>query len=194
MNMLTGTRLRGRGALFALFFFLSTLAGPFAEAAAQSPGQAPRPHADLERADAMLARGQVEEAIALLQETLNGSTLSPEDRVGGFRLLALAYLAKDSTEDARESIRRLLEIAPAYEPDPDTHSPALVRLIKEVQLESVKIVPPAEVKPAGSPWWKRWWVWGGGTVAAATAGYLLWPEPRDENQPLPGMPGFPADP
>lgn len=91
--------------------------------------------AQLVRAEGMLAQGQFDSAIILLHEILMDASLPADRTAKGYRLLAIAYLAKDSTDKARDAVRHMLSANPAYEPDPSQDTPALVQIIEEMKVE-----------------------------------------------------------
>lgn len=153
----------------------------------------------LTQAEEHYNRGRFNEAINLITECLDKPEISSVEKKQAYRLLGLAYLAKDYLEEARNTVRKLLEMVPNYESDPVQDPPQFTKLIDEVKQEELekpeepvakkveqkidKSVTPKSAKvvdaesKGGS---KKWYFIGGGVLVAGgiTAAILL---SKDEN-------------
>ena len=130
-------------------------------------------------------RGRFDEAINMITECLGKSGMTEQERMRAYRLLGLAYLAKDYLEDARSAVRKLLDMVPNYESDPVQDPPPFTKLIEEVKQEqpektekkmaeeqkqkdeilvSPKLTEEVEAERAGGS--KKWYFIGGGIVVA----------------------------
>ena len=58
-----------------------------------------------------------------------------EDKSKAYRLLGLTYMAKDYLEQAKQSIQKLLELVPNWQPDPDQDPPPFTHMVEEVRKE-----------------------------------------------------------
>lgn len=134
---------------FACFLLLSLVVCTAANAQAQCTDE-------LTRAEQAYTQGQFDETIALADQCLNRPNIPETDRRLAFRLKGLSYIGKGLEGDAREAVRRLLEIIPDFRADPVQDPPAFVQLIEDVRTElgqrSAETPPPAvssEPQPAG---------------------------------------------
>ena len=89
----------------------------------------------LEEAEAFYVRGGFDEAIATVDQCLVLDAVSESERRNGYRLKGLSYIGKGLEVDARESVKRLLELVPSYEPDPVMDPPNFVQMVTEMRAE-----------------------------------------------------------
>lgn len=105
----------------------------------------------LAQADQFYERGGFDEAIARTDQCLALTSVSETERRTAYRLKGLSYIGKGLEVDARESIRRLLELVPNYEPDPVMDPPNFVDMITEMRDEmTAEESEPQEVETADS--------------------------------------------
>ena len=78
--------------------------------------------------------GRLDEVMKILESCL-AEGLKNEDKSKAYRLLSLTYMAKDYLEQAKQSIRKLLELVPNWQPDPDQDPPPFTHLVEEVRKE-----------------------------------------------------------
>ena len=111
-------------------------------------------------------RGRFDEAISMITECLGKSGIIEQERMRAYRLLGLAYLAKDYLEDARSAIRKLLDMVPNYKSDPVQDPPPFTKLIEEIKLEpsGKPVKDTVEVEMTSGS--KKWYFIGGGIVVA----------------------------
>ena len=97
----------------------------------------PRDKCALERADAEQAyfEGQFDEAIRLLQACLVREELFVDEAVQVYRLMGLAAMNKGDMDQARQAIRDVLQLVPAYEGDPIQDPPSYTTLVAVVRQE-----------------------------------------------------------
>ncbi len=133
-------------------------------------------------AEKLYDAGRFTPAISLLRLCLPKGV--PEvQRVGAYRLLALAYLAEDKREEAQKAIKEIFGLKRDYACDLAQDSQPYCDLV-------------AESKPPETFWykmtggWKRWLWYGGGLIGAGTAVYFS-QQKTTEEQPLPEPPSLP---
>ena len=143
--------------------------------------------------------GRFDETIGLAMQCVNSSDITEADKLQAYRLIGLAYIAKDYLEQARAAVKKLLELFPTYEPDPDQDPPPFTNMVKEMKLaleaEEEKRGPAVpkepEVQKRGRG--KTWLFIGGGVVAGVVAVLVAGSGGNgDGNGPKP-LP-FPPDP
>lgn len=111
----------------------------------------------LTEANTLYSRGSFDETITLIDQCLNTDNLSDIQRRTAFRLKGLSFIGKGLEVDAKNSIKRLLQLVPNYEPDPVLDPPNFVEMIAEVRAEinadlanaeNQNNQPPAATEPA----------------------------------------------
>jgi hypothetical protein len=127
--------------------------------------------------------GRFDDAVDLATRCLSRENLSDTEKLRGYRIVSLAYIAKGYQEQARDAVRKLLELAPNYEPDPDQELPQftnLVKMVKQAIQDMQKQQPPPETKPPKEKeesgkkgGGTKWLLIGGGAVAAGVAVLVL---------------------
>jgi hypothetical protein len=136
----------------------------------------------LDQAGAFYDVGMFDRAVGALQPCLPEGLPEKEQTIGAYRLMALSYIATDSLDRARESVRALLKTDSGYKADPATDPPLFADLIQAEQ----------------PPWYTFMWEgssvsrWAGrvAVVGTAVAVPLLL---RDTSEPaLPGPPALPV--
>jgi len=167
-------------ALMAVFLFLPLLR-PLPTALAQEKC------AELmAKARTEYENGNFDDALVLINRCLQDYSLTRETKVMAYEMLGLIYVSKQEREQAKDAVKKLLEIDPRYEPDPGQLRPAYIELIKEVK---------AELKPRGRN--KKWLFIGGGAVLAAGGAVFLLsssPSSQGENPTPSGLPKPPGRP
>jgi hypothetical protein len=116
--------------------------------------------------------------------------LSNEDQLRSYKILARTYLAKDDTILARDNIRIILKLNPAYQPTIEEETPKYVNLVSEVKAEQEQLAASAVTAGISS-----WWLIGAGGVAAVAIIAIV-ASGGDDNQgnedlSLPKPPDFP---
>jgi tetratricopeptide (TPR) repeat protein len=155
---------------------------------------------ELAEAESRYREGRFEETIAIVNRCLDKGGMTEEERKQAYRLLGKTYIAKDYLDEAREAIKRLLELVPNFEADPVQDPPTFTEMVKDVknELEKTDLPPPPlgeipEKKNGGS---KKWLLLGGVVLAGGAAAILLsggtdGPAPSAPSLPLPAPPSFP---
>jgi hypothetical protein len=159
-----------------------------------------KPITELIEAERKYYKGFFDEAADLISGCLSQGGLTIGQQVRAYRLFGLIYIAKNELPKAKTFVRKLFELAPTYEPDPEENPQEFVELVKEVrqELQAQQLQPkPSSEKPStpvtqtekrGS---KKWlWFGGGGAVAAGAIAFLI---SRGEERP-PRLPDPPALP
>jgi tetratricopeptide (TPR) repeat protein len=147
----------------------------------------------LDQAEESYYGGNLELAIALIRQCLDDTSISRTVRVRAYTILAKTYIAKEEPENAKDAMRKILEIEPSYLPTIEQESPRYVNLAAEVREEQAFL--QLESKETGiSPW-----VWiGAGSAAAAAAVVIVLVasgsaggEPGSSSNALPAPPDLP---
>ncbi|MCI0694714.1 hypothetical protein L0337_22250 [candidate division KSB1 bacterium] len=139
--------------------------------------------AQLAQAEKEYTNGRFDEAVTLLTPCVNKGKLSAADEQRAYKLLGLAYLGKDYVDQAKNAIRKLLELVPGYEPDPDQDPPPYTNMVREVKKElqakqpekkpetptPVQKEPEIKQKKGGGT---KWILIGGGVVVAGVGAAL----------------------
>lgn len=136
-----------------------------------------------------------------------------EQRRQAYRLLSLCYLGKELADDAKDSIRKLLELVPNYQPDPIQDPPAFAEMVAAVKAQIEAEQPPVEqeqpppplvppivvdeeppptpvvVPPRRKSNVTKWLLIGGGVVAGGVVAVVLLSGGGDT---LPGPPDLPG--
>ena len=87
---------------------------------------------EISEARRLYEMAQFEEAIKLLRPCVEKNR--PEgQRIEGYEILALSYIALGRNDKATLLIEQLLNIQPAYRPNPSKHPASFVRLVEETQ-------------------------------------------------------------
>jgi hypothetical protein len=161
------------------------LAGTFSPANAQAQSQCEK---ELAEAQAKYQIGLFDEAIDLLERCRKKSGLTAAEFEKLYWMLSKAYHAKDLLDNAKASLRKLLELVPGWRPNPEKDSPAFQELVQEVKKEmqeeaqltkapapdTTKTETPAQPPPLKKGSGKKWlWLAGGGAVAAGTAAFVI---------------------
>lgn len=140
--------------------WLGGVAGAPAPAAAQEAEAACTQ--EFERAEDAYFTADFEQAIGLLTTCLDEVALPPGERLRFFRLLAFAYLATEATAEARMAVESLLDVDPAYTPDPATDRPDFVALVEEVKATREDPVAASDDRSI--------WRWVAGSALTVAAG------------------------
>ena len=89
------------------------------------------------------------EAIALVNGCLNEADVSAEDSERAYKLLGKAFHAKGLLEQAKENLKKLLQLIPNWQPDPDIDTPSFQRLAEQVirELQQQQAQPQLQKEP-----------------------------------------------
>ncbi len=107
---------------------------------------------NLERAEELRLRGRFEDAIDLVNPCKDINQLSIRDRATVYDIMAKSYEGLQRQQEAIDAIKRLLELAPQFEPDPAANSRTYVQLFEQVREEQQnEPVPEPETVPPPAP-------------------------------------------
>ncbi len=133
--------------------------------------------------------GKFEEAIELINQCLQDSSLTWRHKIHAYTILTRSLLAKNDLENAKKSMVKILELDRTYWPTIEEETPQYVRLFSEVKKEQQQL----EVKPVKSGIHK--WIWiGAGGIAAVTFIAVISGgsgESDTQSSTLPEPPNFP---
>lgn len=177
--------------LLVLFLCTSLLILPLFDSGSLLLAQDIEIEKTLNDADQKYTEGRFDEAIALLTVCLDTPGITPEQKQRAYRLMGLTYIAKDYLIEAKNSIAKLLQLVPNYQPDPIFDPPPFINLVKEVQEETVARQVTAKEEESDS---KIWWYVGGGVAAVALVVILASSGSDDEEPQVQNLPGPPDTP
>ena len=158
---------------------------------------------ELNDAEEKYNTGRFDEAIESITKCLNKSGITEDEKMRAYRLLGLAYIAKDYLEDAKTAVQKLLDMVPNYVSDPVQDPPPFTKMVEEVKEQKLtqkkepvprvtQVTEPEEQK-GGS---KKWYYIGGGVLAAGVLVGIIASGGGDGNgngpaEALPGPPSIP---
>ena len=90
---------------------------------------------ELSQANSLYTVGRFDEAIERVDACLEKESLSDMERRTAYRLKGLCFIGKGLEVDAKNSVRRLMELFPNYEPDPVQDPPDFVAMVNEMKEE-----------------------------------------------------------
>jgi len=164
-------------ALMAAFLFLPILRSlPTAQAQEKCAESLAKARTEYEN-------GNFDDALVLSNRCLQDDSLTRETKVMAYEMLGLIYVSKQEREQAKDAVKKLLEIDPRYEPDRGQLKSAYVELIKEVK---------AELKPRGRS--KKWLFIGGGAALVAGGAVFLLSSKKEGSGNETTTTGFPKPP
>jgi len=103
---------------------------------------------NLREAEQQYNIGDFDRAIGLLTDCLDSENISKDEKMRAYRLLGLTYLAKDYLEEAKNAVRKLLDMVPNYKGDPVQDPPPFTKMVEELKQEQpVSPAEPSEVVP-----------------------------------------------
>lgn len=90
---------------------------------------------ELSQANALYTTGRFDEAIVRVDSCLAKEGVSNGERRTAYRLKGLCFIGKGVEIDAKDSVKRLLELIPDYQPDPVQDPPDFVAMVDELKEE-----------------------------------------------------------
>lgn len=124
--------------------------------------------------------GQFDEAIVLLDNCIKEGALADTVITKALRYLTEVYMAKNYINQAKESIKKLLNLVPNYEPDVVEHTPAYINMVAEAkeELKAERVEEekeePTQLVPTVKKGGKKKWllIAGAGGIVAVVTGLL----------------------
>lgn len=173
----------GRAILLPILFAM--IAAPVAPAFGQGCASV------LDDAKEQYTYGRFEEAIALLSSCVEDQNGDPSVRQEAYRVMGMAYVAMSMEMEAKITIQNLLDLVPAYEPDPENDRPGYVELVRELKRESDPnyVAPGEQVEGGGIP---KKIIAGGVAVVGAILYFLIKKDDPDPVLMLPDPPVLPS--
>jgi hypothetical protein len=135
----------------------------------------------LENAHARYDLGHFTETSALLEPCVPDGFEEKAFRLDAYRLMALSHIATDSLEEARLWVERIVDADAGYRSDANVDPPVFTEYVQSFQ-------------PNWYNWlWKgrQWYHWMGRGVIVGAAVAIPVLVKKNQQQPLPGPPGFP---
>jgi len=126
--------------------------------------------AKIKEAEQKFYNGDFETSITLLENCLKTGNLSRREKERAYELLALNYQSKSYLEQANNAIKKLLELAPNYKPNPEQFPPTFVEQVEKVRKE-MEGEKPQKSEGGGIP--TKWLLIGGGVVVVGVIAYLV---------------------
>jgi hypothetical protein len=124
----------------------------------------------LEEALESFAQQNYDRIIVSLTDCPPERLLEKSQKIVAYELLALAYFEKKQADPAKAALHHLLELQPAYAPQPPQYSPEFIKMAKEVKDE--------RARQKGGSILKNKWVWIGGAAAASAAVFFILQKPQ----------------
>lgn len=137
--------------------------------------------ARLEAATGTYEVGRLAPTFDLLRPCLPDGFASRDQRVSAYRLIALSYLARDSLDEARTSVRQLLGTDSRFKPDPENDPRLFTDMVNELRPRWYTFL------------WRgnAWYQWAGRAVVIGGMASLPFLLGSDDPPDLPGPPPYP---
>jgi len=137
------------------------------------------------RAEEAYYAADFEKAVTLLRPCARTTTLPDSARAQMYRLLSFVYLGQNDQATARRAVESLLDLQPAYTPNPAEDRPDFIALVKKAK-KARRARAEAE---EGNRRWLQWTL-GVAVAALGTAAVLLvgGGDSGDGSDPLPRPP------
>lgn len=118
----------------------------------------------LGKAEELYYEGFFTDAVTIISECLLNENIKEEEQKQAYKLLANISLAQEKEAEAKNNIRKLLTVDPAYAPTIEQETPQFVNLVNEVKAGMEKEKPK-----------KRTWLYigAGATTVAAVVTYFI---------------------
>lgn len=121
---------------------------------------------EIQQAEDAYFAADFDRAVQLLRTCLDEAALSDTATVRVYRWLAFAHLGRGASDDARLAVESLLDVAPAFTPDPTQDRPDFVALVEDVRASRRALAERTEAEDGGGGWLR----WVGGAVGVAAVG------------------------
>lgn len=106
--------------------------------------------------------GEIDSARVLINELLNQKSVTISEKIDAFELLALCHIAQDEEEQAKNVLRKIIELDENYRPNLSVLiEPDFVKLVGRIREESGDVVKQ-NISPTKGRW--PWLVAGAGVV------------------------------
>lgn len=127
---------------------------------------------EINKAQKEYYNGRFDEAIDLIKNCLKKGGLTESEREKAYKLLAQTLIAKGFTSQAKEVIKRILEINPKYNPTIEQEPPKFVKVVSEVKNEAQ--IQKIKNKKAKKTNGKKWlWIGASGVVIASVTAIII---------------------
>lgn len=145
----------------------------------------------LNQAEESYYNGDFNTAIDLINQCLQVNTISNDNRIQGYKLLAKIYQSQKENDKAKANIYQILLLDPDYQPTIEEERPSFVELVNKARTE-FQTTAIAEADSGISKWV---WIGAGGAAAVAIIAIITSGSGSSNNQTqpqsLPGPPDFP---
>jgi hypothetical protein len=145
---------------------------------------------NLDQAEEHYYNGEFDMTIKIVNQCLQLQSLSNENQIRSYIILARTYLAKDDTILAKDNIRIILKLDPGYQPTIEQETPKYVNFVAKVKEEQ----DPLNISEAGIGI-SSWILIGAGSAAAVAIIAIVasgsGDDKGDSNTSLPKPPDFP---
>ncbi len=143
----------------------------------------------LKKAETHYHRGEFNETQTLIRRFLKNDSVSKPERVKAYTLLSKTFIAQNKTASAKEIIRKIFAVNPAYHPTLEQEKPSYIKLVDAVRTELKPKKAVAQTSHSNTL------LWAGAGSAAALAiliGVLISGDNGDgSSHTLPKPPEFP---
>ena len=115
----------------------------------------------LDKAEEYYYDGEFDQTIEIVNKCLQEPSLSKEEQLRSYTILARTYLAKENIQRAKENLRIILRLDPTYQPTIEQETPKYLNLLAEVRQEQEQLAVIEDSTGISS-----WILIGAGSVAA----------------------------
>ena len=144
----------------------------------------------LDQAEEYYYDGEFDKTIEIVNKCLQKQSLSKNEQVRSYSILAKTYLAKENIKRTKENVRLILRLEPTYQPTIEQETPKYVNLVAEIRKEQEQLAAAESGTGISS-----WLLIGAGGVAAVAIIAIVASGSGDEqgvqNTSLPKPPDFP---
>ena len=144
----------------------------------------------LNQAEEFYYDGEFDKAIELVNQCLQNKSLSKIEQKRSYTILARTYLAQNDTIQAKDNIKNILKLDPAYQPTIEQEKPNFIKLVAKIRKEKEQFA--ANTRSSGLT---SWLLIGAGGLAAAVFIAILTSQEngkkRAQDTSLPEPPDFP---
>ena len=145
----------------------------------------------LKKAENRYHQGEFDQTLKLIRQFLQKDSASKPERVKAYILLSKTFIAQNKTNAAKEIVRKIFTVNPAYHPTLEQEKPSYVHLVDAVRRE----IKPKQAKEAVKKSKSHTLLWagaGGATALVLLVGVLLSGNNGDgKSHTLPKPPDFP---
>lgn len=144
----------------------------------------------LKKAQTHYHQGEFDKTLKLVGQFLQYDSISKPQRIQAYSLLSKTFIAQQKTDSAKEMVRKIFSLNPAYHPTLEQEKPSYIHLVDAVRDEFKPKATKATAKKTKHS--TLLWAGAGGAVTfAIILGVVLSGGDNGKSHPLPKPPAFP---